>query len=200
MRTTLCREEMMDCLLEVFRRDGVEGASVVDLMRAVGLQKGSLYHHFPRGKTEIAEAVLEHVERLFEAMVFSPLREAATAVDGVAAMCHALEVYFAQGRKVCLPALIGLGPGAGAGRCLHQSRDARRCRHADGRANGCRYSRRHRGRSRPRAIRTLPKSHEAGQPAGRIAIKNAALIPYQVQRRWKDRGQDQKGSRISINC
>ncbi len=110
MRTTLCREEMMDCLLEVFRRDGVEGASVVDLMRAVGLQKGSLYHHFPRGKTEIAEAVLEHVERLFEAMVFSPLREAATAVDGVAAMCHALEVYFAQGRKVCLPALIGLGP------------------------------------------------------------------------------------------
>ena len=110
MRSALGREEMMDRLLEVFRRDGVEGASVVDLMQAVGLQKGSLYHHFPRGKTEIAEAVLAHVERLFEAMVFSPLREAATAAEGVATMCRALEVYFAQGHKVCLPALIGLGP------------------------------------------------------------------------------------------
>ncbi|HLN25689.1 MAG TPA: TetR/AcrR family transcriptional regulator [Patescibacteria group bacterium] len=108
-KSALSREEMLDRLLEVFRQKGFEGASLVDLMQATSLQKGSLYHHFPGGKGEMAEAVLAHVERLFEAMVFAPLREATTAANGLAAMSRALESYFASGAKVCLPALMGLG-------------------------------------------------------------------------------------------
>ena len=108
-RAALSREEMLERLLEVFREHGYEGASIVDLMQAIGLQKGSLYHHFPGGKAEMADAVLAHVEALFEAMVFAPLRLAPHPADGLAAMNRALERYFASGTKVCLPALIGLG-------------------------------------------------------------------------------------------
>ncbi len=108
-KPALSRDDMLDRLLAVFRQKGFEGASIVDLMGAIGLQKGSLYHHFPGGKAEMVAAVLAHVDRLFDAMVFAPLRDAPDAALGVAAMNRALADYFAAGSKVCLPALMGLG-------------------------------------------------------------------------------------------
>ena len=51
--------EIIDRLFVVFRDRGYEGSSLADLSQATGLGKSSLYHHFPRGKEQMAEAVLE---------------------------------------------------------------------------------------------------------------------------------------------
>jgi len=105
-KAALSKDEMLERLLAVFRRDGFSQASTVVLMQAIGLQKGSLYHHFPGGKTQMGQEVLGYVHRLFADKVFRPLREEA---DGLAQSCDALGDYFASGAKVCLPALMALG-------------------------------------------------------------------------------------------
>lgn len=54
-------EEVMLGLMRVLRAKGFDGASMNDLSEATGLKKASLYHRFPGGKKEIAEAVLKFV-------------------------------------------------------------------------------------------------------------------------------------------
>src|SRR5260370_8776623 len=60
------KDEIIDRLFTVFRDRGFEGASLADLSRATGLGKSSLYHHFPRGKEQMAEAVLERATALID--------------------------------------------------------------------------------------------------------------------------------------
>lgn len=51
------KAQIVGRLFIVFRDHGYEGASLADLSRATKLGKSSLYHHFPRGKEQMAEAV-----------------------------------------------------------------------------------------------------------------------------------------------
>ncbi|MEP1982729.1 MAG: helix-turn-helix domain-containing protein, partial [Maribacter dokdonensis] len=52
--------EILTGLTKVFRSRGYEGASLKELSEATGLKKASLYHRFPNGKQEMADAVLQH--------------------------------------------------------------------------------------------------------------------------------------------
>ena len=54
-------EVMMQGLMRVLRNRGYDGASLKELAEATGLKKASLYHRFPGGKQEMAEAVLSHM-------------------------------------------------------------------------------------------------------------------------------------------
>ena len=56
-------EELLSALANVFRTKGYEGASLKELSEATGLQKASLYHRFPNGKKEMAEAVLADMDQ-----------------------------------------------------------------------------------------------------------------------------------------
>ena len=47
------KEEVVERLLAVLRRDGFEGASLSVLSEATGLGRSSLYHHFPDGKSDM---------------------------------------------------------------------------------------------------------------------------------------------------
>ena len=51
-------EKLIERLTSVFRIYGYEGASLSRIAEATGLQRASLYHRFPGGKEEMAEAVL----------------------------------------------------------------------------------------------------------------------------------------------
>lgn len=63
-------DEILDRLFLIFRDRGFEGASLTDLSRATGLGKSSLYHYFPGGKEQMAEAVLSRaVARIDSAIV-----------------------------------------------------------------------------------------------------------------------------------
>lgn len=65
--------EILTSLTKVFRAKGYEGASLKDLSDATGLKKASLYHRFPNGKKEMAEAVLNHIDVWVKAHIFEAL-------------------------------------------------------------------------------------------------------------------------------
>ncbi|MCY7320404.1 MAG: TetR/AcrR family transcriptional regulator, partial [Phormidesmis sp. CAN_BIN36] len=61
-------------LVKVFRQYGYEGATLAKLSEATGLGKASLYHHFPKGKEEMASAVLDYLNRGLQEQILAPLR------------------------------------------------------------------------------------------------------------------------------
>jgi AcrR family transcriptional regulator len=95
-------------LAEVFRAHGYEGTSLTLITQATGLGKGSLYNLFPRGKEQMAEEVLAHIDAWFERNVFAPLRED-KAGEGVERMFEATDRYFESGGRVCLVGVFALG-------------------------------------------------------------------------------------------
>ncbi|WP_157670247.1 TetR/AcrR family transcriptional regulator [Chitinibacter sp. GC72] len=55
----ITHDELIRHLRTVFHTYGYDGASLSLISQATGLGKGSLYHHFPNGKVEMASAVLQ---------------------------------------------------------------------------------------------------------------------------------------------
>ena len=96
------RADIIPRLGEVFREHGFEGASLAVITKATGLGKGSLYHFFPGGKEEMAEAVLQEIDRWFVTEVFQPLRTDGDAALAIREMMQAVETYFRSGNRVCL--------------------------------------------------------------------------------------------------
>lgn len=103
------REDVLPALGEVFREHGFEGASLAIIQARTGLGKGSLYHFFPGGKEEMANAVLAHVDRWFEDEVYRPLREDEDAAAAIARMIASTETYFRSGNRVCVVGVFALG-------------------------------------------------------------------------------------------
>lgn len=106
------RSDIVPVLGELFRAHGYQGTSLALISEATGLGKGSLYHFFPGGKEEMAQAVLAEIDGWFEREIFAPLRQG-TAQDGsdasIAAMFDAVDAYFRSGRRACLVGAFALG-------------------------------------------------------------------------------------------
>lgn len=112
-RTVLDRADVVRALAGVFRKRGFEGASLSVIQREAGVGRGSLYHFFPEGKTDMARAVLEQVGEWFEERVFVPLRTATDATTAVEAMSKEVSEYFISRERVCLFAAMALGEDQG---------------------------------------------------------------------------------------
>lgn len=103
------RHDVIPLLAEVFREHGYEGASLSLIGQRTGLGKGSLYHFFPGGKAEMAEAVLAELDAWFETNLFHPLHTGPDAEAAIAAMFRTVDSYFRSGRRICLVGLFALG-------------------------------------------------------------------------------------------
>ena len=101
------RQDVVPVLGEIFRRYGFEGASIARITEDTKLGKGSLYHFFPGGKDEMAEAVLAHIQEWFETRVFLPL-EQASPEDAIASMFASVDEYFRSGKRICLVGAFAL--------------------------------------------------------------------------------------------
>ncbi len=103
------RSDAVIALAEVFRTHGFEGTSLSVITAQTRMGKGSLYHFFPGGKEEMAEAVLQEISRWFAEKVFRPLREDPDADAAIAKMFREVDSYFHSGRRVCLVGAFALG-------------------------------------------------------------------------------------------
>lgn len=102
------RADALPALAEVFREHGFDGASLSLITARTGLGKGSLYHFFPGGKAEMAQAVLDEIAAWFEAKVFAPLEQAQNPQNGIKLMFEAVDTYFRSGKQICLVGAFAL--------------------------------------------------------------------------------------------
>lgn len=103
------REGILLDLLEEFRACGFDGVSLSRISEVTGLGKASLYHHFPGGKGEMAEAVMGLAAAWLEAHVFEPLESKGDPAERLAKVLKALEGFYAGGTKSCLLDVMPLG-------------------------------------------------------------------------------------------
>jgi TetR/AcrR family transcriptional repressor of lmrAB and yxaGH operons len=107
---SVSRHALLADLARTFRHHGYEGASLTRLAKASGLQKASLYHHFPGGKQAMAEAVLDEVAERFEAQLFSILRGPGPLDKRLKRMAEVLAAYHDGGTEPSLFAMLAQGP------------------------------------------------------------------------------------------
>lgn len=103
-------EQVMRQLTEIFRTVGFEGASLKKMAQATGLQPASLYHRFPDGKEQMADAVLSQVDEWFGEHIFGPLRGTAEPRQRLETMTRRLSEFYDKGCKSCLLDVLSLGP------------------------------------------------------------------------------------------
>ncbi len=102
-------EELFDGLITVFRTFGYEGATMSKLVEATGLERASLYHRFPGGKTEMACAVLECVGERFAENILAPLAKPGDPAKRVAKMAKRTKEFYVGGRLSCLLDTMSVG-------------------------------------------------------------------------------------------
>ena len=110
-RGVLTREEVIDQLMEVFRRHGYDGASLTELSKATGLGKSSLYHYFPGGKEEMGRAVLERTRGWLDETGSASLDGEGTPEERLRRMLNAVNQFYAGGRKLCVLGNMALSGG-----------------------------------------------------------------------------------------
>jgi len=98
----MSKPDLLDRLMDLFREKGFDGASVSDISEATGLGKSSLYHHFPKGKEEMALQVLARLEAELERTLFEPMRSAGTPRQKLDRMLDGLDRFYEGGKKACL--------------------------------------------------------------------------------------------------
>lgn len=99
--------ELCDRISEVFRNLGFSGASIAAVAESAGLSKASLYHHFPGGKLQMAERVVEQAIKAADQAVFAVLRSDQPALARLDGLLDGYLTYTNQGLRPCLLVVLG---------------------------------------------------------------------------------------------
>ncbi len=103
------KESYIPCLLQLFRQHGYDGATLSKISEATGLGKASLYHHFPGGKDEMVETVLDYLEDWMGQNILQMLQGTGDPVVRLQQMCDRLSEVYEGGKQPCLSAILLLG-------------------------------------------------------------------------------------------
>jgi TetR/AcrR family transcriptional repressor of lmrAB and yxaGH operons len=108
------RAEIVGRLFAVFQDHGFEGASLAHLSQATGLGKSSLYHHFPKGKEQMAEAVLTYAKTFLQSALADVAKSPLPLKERIRKITAALNTLYAGGRNPCVLGRLtvsDMGPG-----------------------------------------------------------------------------------------
>jgi TetR/AcrR family transcriptional regulator, lmrAB and yxaGH operons repressor len=104
----MSKQTYVPTLLQLFRQFGYEGVTISKISQATGLGKASLYHHFPGGKADMAEAALTQVNLWLETSILPLLGNDEKPIDKFQAMCLEISSFFNEGQNSCLWAVLVL--------------------------------------------------------------------------------------------
>lgn len=103
------RRALLTQLRRVFEHNGYAGATFSLMAAATGLGRATLYHYFPGGKQEMAEALLEDAAAELDSRAFSKLLGGARPADRLAAFLEGFSDYLHAGHGHCLLAVFAQG-------------------------------------------------------------------------------------------
>ena len=117
MARSSARDDMLRSAALLFRAKGVEATSLADVIEHAGAPRGSIYHHFPRGKPQLVEEATRTAGVMMGSMISAGLAQngpAATIgalIDGFRRELVATD--YAAGCPIAPAALDGVNsPGA----------------------------------------------------------------------------------------
>ncbi len=105
------KANMANALESIFKEYGYEGASLKLLAQAADLSKASLYHHFPRGKAEMAAHVLAHSGARLQKLVLAPMAGTGDGIGRVRTSLQGVATYYAGTIPICLMNSLLIGEG-----------------------------------------------------------------------------------------
>jgi AcrR family transcriptional regulator len=100
------RTRLIEQLSGVFVRNGYAGATLSQLAAVAGMSKSSLYHHFPGGKREMAQALLRHAIAELESRAFAALHAPGPPAERLAGFLEGFSRYVDRGEGHCLLAVL----------------------------------------------------------------------------------------------
>ena len=104
------KQAAIDGLYSTFRNLGYDGATLVELSRATGLGKASLYYHFPQGKQEMATELLRNSVAQLNQLAFKHLRKKKkTPAIRISKFLTGFSDYVSQGEQNCLAVILVMG-------------------------------------------------------------------------------------------
>jgi AcrR family transcriptional regulator len=101
---TKTRERILDASAELFRRRGLTGTGIKQILAQAEAPFGSLYHHFPGGKDELAAETIRRAGEFYGRLVAGKIAEQPDLVCGIrAAFVGAGETLEATGYADACP-------------------------------------------------------------------------------------------------
>lgn len=101
---------LIEALFDIFRNHGYEGTTISLLSEVTGLQKSSLYHHFPKGKEDMLKAVVSYVSKQIQQHIIAPLLDTQIKPENrFGNMIATIKAFYSDGRKNCLLNVLNLG-------------------------------------------------------------------------------------------
>ena len=103
------RTEILNDFTRIFREHGLHGTTLSQLVKSSGLQRASLYHYFPNGKTDMYEAVLLKVIDELEEKVISTLEGSQSYKQCLKNMFKAVDDFYNNGSNLCFVTVFSIG-------------------------------------------------------------------------------------------
>ena len=88
------KERLTRAAAELFRARGYHGVGLSELLAAAKAPKGSLYHHFPQGKSDLALAAANWASDGMLRIIAASFEPAQTFQNGATTLCHKLAKLF----------------------------------------------------------------------------------------------------------
>jgi TetR/AcrR family transcriptional regulator, lmrAB and yxaGH operons repressor len=80
------RESLIHATAKLIRQQGVNATGINEILRVVGIPKGSLYHHFPGGKDELVIAALHYAKEYLSQKFKMAMKGKASVEKGLEAV------------------------------------------------------------------------------------------------------------------
>jgi len=98
------RDRILDAGIDLFRLHGYAATAMKQIVDVSGAPFGSVYHFFPGGKSQLAEAAIERAGEYYAALVLGVFEAEEDVVAGTRAIFHgAAEVLEASGYADACP-------------------------------------------------------------------------------------------------
>ncbi|TMV06792.1 TetR/AcrR family transcriptional regulator [Ruegeria sediminis] len=88
------KDRLIRTAAELFQRSGYHGVGLSQLLAAADAPKGSLYHHFPNGKSDLALAAATWASDGMLRLIAASFEPAGSFAEGVETLCRKIAKLF----------------------------------------------------------------------------------------------------------
>jgi TetR/AcrR family transcriptional regulator, lmrAB and yxaGH operons repressor len=84
------RKRILDAARHLIQRHGYYGANTADMLHLAAAPKGSMYHHFPAGKEQIAVEAIRLIRAELKQLMHSPAMQSLSVADALRRLAKSL--------------------------------------------------------------------------------------------------------------